>query len=274
MSWNDIPSFDEKQLKNARLQLHHAAQIPAIIARSFLGEHHEDAHANLGWAQEINALVSRPIPGPSGNAFIALQFQHAGILILEESFSTHIPLEGNNWNSLFNEVVDTLAERGFDKAKVSLEQPYKNDLPEFDTYENDFNLDKLEAFETLGAYFANTNALLAEILADSTEASEIRCWPHHFDIASLLDLGDGKSIGMGMSPGDASSPLPYYYVNMWPYPDTEKVSLPALSAGKWNTEGWVGTLLNAEAFAGKSDQKDIIRTFIQESVSAARALIA
>jgi len=274
MSWNDIPSFDENQLKNARLQLHHAAQIPAIIARSFLGEHHEDIHANLGWAQEINALVSRPIPGPSGNAFIALQFQHPGILILEESFSTQIPLMGNNWNSLFNEVLEILAERGFDKGKISLEQPYKNDLPAFETYESDFDLNNLEAFEVLGSYFSNSNAMLAEILADSTEASEIRCWPHHFDIASLLDLGKGKSIGIGMSPGDSSSTLPYYYVNMWPYPDTDKVSLPALSSGKWNTEGWVGTLLNAEAFAGTPDQKEIIKTFIKESVSAARELIA
>ncbi|MEM8887580.1 MAG: hypothetical protein AAGD28_06300 [Bacteroidota bacterium] len=274
MTWNDIPDFNETQLKNTRLQLHHAAQIPAIIARSFLGEHHEDVYANLGWAQEIHALVSHPIPGPSGNAFIALQFQHPGILILEESFSTHIPLQGNNWNSLFNEVLETLGERGFDKAKISLEQPYKNDLPEFDTYEKEFEIDNLKAFETMGAYFSNTNALLAEILADSTEASEIRCWPHHFDIASLLDLGEGKSIGVGMSPGDNSSALPYFYVNMWPYPDTEKVSLPGLSSGKWNTEGWVGTLLNAEAFAGNPEQKEITKTFIQESVSAARELIA
>lgn len=273
MPWKNIPSLTESQLEIARLNLHHAAQIPAIIARSYLGEHHEDVHANLGWAAEINSLVSHPLPGPSGTTFIALQFNPAGILILEESFSSQIPLEGNNWNSLFNKVVETLSERGFDKDKLSLDQPYKDDLPDFQTYDQEFDLGNSEAFEVLGAYFGNTHALLAELLSESTEASQIRCWPHHFDIASLLDLGEGKSIGVGMSPGDGSSTLPYIYINMWPYPDTEKVRLPDLSYGKWNTEGWVGTLLNAREFAGIDNQKEIIETFIKESISTARELL-
>ena len=273
MSWNDIPKLAESHLVSARMQMHHAAQIPAIIARAYLGPHEEDVHANLGWASEIHALISHPIPGPSGGTFIALQFNQPGILIAEESFSTQIPLEGNSWNTLFNQVVDTLAERGFEKDKISLEQPYKDDLPDFQTYENEFDVSNGEAIQVLGSYFGNTQALLAEILSDSPEASEIRCWPHHFDIASLLDLGEGKSIGVGTSSGDGSSSLPYIYVNMWPYPDTEKVNLADLSYGKWNTSGWVGTILHADAFAGLENQKEIIKSFIKESISAARELV-
>ncbi|MEL6255942.1 MAG: hypothetical protein AAFR87_28315 [Bacteroidota bacterium] len=273
MAWIDIPKLPESQLEIARLHLHHAAQIPAIIARSYLGIHEEDKHANLGWVPEIHALVSHPIPGPSGDIFIALQFNEPGILIFEESFSTQIPLMGNDWNTLFKEVVKTLEERGLDLSKVSLDQPYKDDLPDFQTCDNEFDISDIEAFQALGAYFGNTNSLLAEIFHDDCEASGIRSWPHHFDIASLLDVGDGKSIGVGMSPGDGSSPLPYIYINMWPYPDTEKVDLPGLSKGKWNTEGWVGTVLRANEFAGLDTQKEIIETFIRESVSGARELL-
>ena len=273
MSWNDIPSLAKSDLSQARMQMHHAAQIPAIIARAYLGPHEEDVHANLGWASEIHALISHPIPGPSGGTFIALQFNQPGILIAEESFSTQISLEGNTWNTLFNQVVDTLAGRGFDKDKISLDQPYKNDLPDFTTYEKEFDVSNLEAIQILGSYFGNTQSLLADVLSDSPEASEIRCWPHHFDIASLLDLGEGKSIGVGTSPGDGSSALPYIYVNMWPYPDTESTKLPELSHGKWNTAGWVGTLLNANEFAGHADQKDIIESFIRDSIAAARQLL-
>jgi hypothetical protein len=51
------------------------------------------------------------------------------------------------------------------------------------------------------------------------EASEVRCWPHHFDLGSLIVVetsADGeltKSIGIGLSPGDEAHAEPYFYVS-------------------------------------------------------------
>ena len=74
-------------------------------------------------------------------------------------------------------------------------------------------------------------------------ATPVRCWPHHFDIATLLNIGQEnlQSIGIGLSPGDSNNREPYFYVTMWPYPDVEEVSFSELL--QWKVElfkvGWV-----------------------------------
>jgi len=50
------------------------------------------------------------------------------------------------------------------------------------------------------------------------------------------------TIGVGLSPGDASYNEPYWYVSPSPYPDT--TSLPALDGnGFWHSQHWVGAVL-------------------------------
>jgi hypothetical protein len=81
----------------------------------------------------------------------------------------------------------------------------------------------------------------------------VRCWPHHFDIATLLPgpaAGGGaqqRTIGVGLSPGDASYGEPYWYVTPWPYPPPPE-QLPALpGGGAWHRRGWFGAVLTATA---------------------------
>jgi hypothetical protein len=108
----------------------------------------------------------------------------------------------------------------------------------------------------------------------------VRCWPHHFDIATLIQidpphLGEGaRSIGVGMSPGDASYAEPYWYVTPWPYPSQDQ--LGCLPAGAWNRRGWTGAVLTAteivrEASAG--DQTRLIRNFVGAALSRSHALL-
>ena len=84
---------------------------------------------------------------------------------------------------------------------------------------------------------------------------------------------DGQSVGAGLSPGDGGNPLPYWYVTPWPYPDAAR--LPTLSAGRWNTDGWVGAQLDArDVFALPSDQQAAaVRAFLTEAVQASVDLI-
>ena len=127
----------------------------------------------------------------------------------------------------------------------------------------------------LDRYFAGANAILGTIAAREKGAGPVRCWPHHFDIASLIALGgsggDARTIGFGMTPGDESYPEPYYYVTPWPYPPAG--SLPPLAAGMWNTEGWTGAVLRASDFAAAHDQQPLIESFIAEAVGYCRGVI-
>ena len=77
--------------------------------------------------------------------------------------------------------------------------------------------------------------------------SPVRCWPHHFDIATLVALEEGhaaRSIGIGVSPGDDYYAQPYLYLSPYPKPDTE--DLPQLPpGGRWHTKDFFGAVATA-----------------------------
>jgi hypothetical protein len=102
----------------------------------------------------------------------------------------------------------------------------------------------------VAAWFTATGEALERFSPGRGQASAVRIWPHHFDMATLVVLrdvpGDPEamtSIGIGMTPGDGGIPRAYLYVTPWPYPEVR--ATPALPAGRWQTEGWYGAVLEA-----------------------------
>ncbi|HEV2722836.1 MAG TPA: hypothetical protein VG323_22620, partial [Thermoanaerobaculia bacterium] len=122
-----------------------------------------------------------------------------------------------------------------------------------------FSLREPQSFEALSNCYAEAARLLTAIHDD------VRCWPHHFDIATLLEFDGGKSIGAGLSPGDDSCDEPYWYVNH--HPPTSRRDLPALAGGgTWNTSGWVGAIL---PWSHGGDAQ----AFLDSAVAASRRLL-
>jgi hypothetical protein len=110
----------------------------------------------------------------------------------------------------------------------------------------------------------------------------VRCWPHHFDIATLIDVsrgasGEARTIGVGLSPGDASYPEPYFYVTPWPAPaDPALMALPG--GGAWHRAGWFGAVLTGSAiFAGAdgspSTRAEVVARFLDVAAGASFALL-
>lgn len=99
----------------------------------------------------------------------------------------------------------------------------------------------------------------------------LRLWPHHFDAARLWKLGatqSGPAIGFGFSPGDDTYDEPYFYVNLWPYPDAE-AHLPDLADGCWHREGWTGAvLLGARVLEGAS-----VAAFFDDASAKGKAIL-
>jgi hypothetical protein len=86
---------------------------------------------------------------------------------------------------------------------------------------------------------------------------------------------EARSINVGMSPGDAAMPAPYFYVTPWPRPECGPPPPPA--AGHWHTGGWFGAVLEADritAAGGDVARRDGVREFVGAAVSACRALLA
>jgi len=71
----------------------------------------------------------------------------------------------------------------------------------------------------------------------------VHLWPHHFDFSLEWFTGNAdEQIGIGISPGDESSPEPYLYMN--PYPFNGHVTKNQLPMGVWNTSEWNGVKID------------------------------
>src|SRR5207248_1959573 len=95
-----------------------------------------------------------------------------------------------------------------------------------------------EPMQVLSAWYANADGMLGRLRgrlqARKLKAPAVRCWPHHFDLDSLVGLGRGRTTGLGFSPGDEYCGEPYFYVTMYPEPSIP--GLPLLPAiGHWHT---------------------------------------
>src|ERR1041384_8847530 len=85
--------------------------------------------------------------------------------------------------------------------------------------------DVAEELRLLATWFDEAHSALdgvgQRMRARPLDASPVRCWPHHFDMATLISLDEakgekGRSVNAGFSPGDEHYEEPYYYVS--PYP--------------------------------------------------------
>jgi len=88
-----------------------------------------------------------------------------------------------------------------------------------------------------------------------------------------MDAESARSIGVGLSPGDAGDigrPEPY---STSPPGPTEESRLPFLPVAQLEHRGWLGAVLEARAFVGGADQEGQVRDFLESAIAAARRLI-
>ena len=144
-----------------------------------------------------------------------------------------------------------------------------------------FSFDAPDAFAELERWYANAARVLRE-LREVEGGSPVRCWPHHFDIATLIPLsGDSdpetaRSIGVGMTPGDEYYAEPYWYVTPWPYP-AEPSLQPLAGGGSWHTEKWLGAVLPGSRLVGgdpSTGQAQRLAGFLDSALRACRAMLA
>jgi len=131
----------------------------------------------------------------------------------------------------------------------------------------------------LSGLFSNTYLLLTQLKAAFPGASDIRLWPHHFDLAILIPLEtDSKgnltrSAGVGLAAPDSYYNQPYYYINHWPALEKEVTELSELKGGGvWNTKDWIGAVLPANQLRN-IDKKQQLGSIVEFMNSGLAALI-
>ena len=262
--WRAIHPQRARDLTDARLQLHHAAQIVTAMGISYLPKQSDDSHTNLGWLDEFSALASHPVQASSSIQLAVRPHPFALLLLENGETSASFTLDGHTVADAAAWVKDCVSKRGLDDGAFTLAKHYT--IPSHPVGESaSFNASDLQAFDELSAWFSDSSQILEAIVAVTPNAAPVRCWPHHFDIASLVEVAPGKTVGFGMEPGDVYYAEPYFYVNMYPFPAAAPTSsLPG--GGTWHSHEWIGAVLPGSRL-DRDGQREQVAAFFAASVA-------
>ena len=274
MTWQALGTVAPDALSRARIGLHWAAQLLSAPGMSLLPTAEDYSHGNLGWDSALGLLTSRRVGSDGLRA--ALVFEGLELAVLDgERERSSLRLAGRSLDEALGWLARELAPNGPALALPSHEMP-SEPVGEGGVFSDA----GANARAELAAWFANAFALISESVMKEDAASEVRCWPHHFDVASLItldaaaDAETARSIGVGFSPGDGSYAQPYFYVTPWPYPEAEV--LPSLPAGAdWHRTGWTGAVLTAEAVLAipADKQERSVQGALAQSIAVCRELV-
>ncbi|MEM9986137.1 MAG: hypothetical protein AAF804_13675 [Bacteroidota bacterium] len=279
-NWQLLSQIPTSNLDQAREQLHAAIQLVSKVGRAYHPSDPEDQHASLTWSHEQGALLGKAIEGPEGVFQLGLRFLSLSLFVLkngtlveEYRLPDHGFHQANDW------IKGQLLAANFDLNRFQEDIPY--DLPQYGPLLGEpFDFTYQPAMRLLGLTYGNAARLLEAIGIAEGPGSPVLCWPHHFDLATLIPADPGsseKTIGLGFSPGDAERgcPEPYFYVNLWPIP--EKVTPPAsMAAGYWHSNGWQGGILTLAAlleFSTSEQQEQVCREFFMDTLAHNRSLL-
>lgn len=269
-TWLPLGGTAPTSLTATRIALHRAAQWPARFARSYVPARADDSHTSLSWLPGPDLLCTQSADSGSGTLSIGINLaSHALVAVDGDAPWQELTLNGVTEADVVQWMGEILTSRGFDSAILNHHLPY--DVPPepgvFDPI----------AAQELSAYFGNLAGLLGEVAATQKGASPVRCWPHHFDVATLITLGPGDfetapSVGVGLSPGDDAIPQPYVYVTPWPLEGIENLG-PGRPPGTWQNTPFKGFVAQGEALIACADQAGEVRAFIDNAVEQCKSAV-
>lgn len=278
-AWTRLAAVAPANLANATLELHWATQFIAAAGQSFAEPRDDDSHRAMTWDQSRREFVSEPFAGEYPFR-VGLRPADLTLQLLDRTDEplASLPLVGKTLEEGYEWIMSGLAKY---MGKLPAIARPDFDLPSHPVKDGAaFSEGRQNELAALSGLYESAAALLGEIAAGHESASEVRCWPHHFDIATLVTVERAenaeasKTIGIGMSPTGGEADGWYWYVTPWPYPDAD--ALPALAGpGRWHTEGWVGAVLSGEEVVAADEgfREAVVRKFVDVSVGAALSLL-
>lgn len=259
-----------RDLTQTRIELHWLAQVVAAAGDAFLEPAPDDGQSNMAWDPQHSALVGRPAPNGSQ---LGLTVADAELVVMgpDKTVVAQCQARGKRLKTLLSWAGDAMSSasgqsprgelqtRGYPMAshQVSSGQPF--------AFEN------AKALNELARWFGNAAVWVTEASGLDPRASDVRCWPHHFDVGAIIMLEPDKpfeeasQLGLGWSPGDDTYAEPYFYVTPFPVPDR----LPDLPSGHWHREGFTGAILTGTQVVAAGDsgaQSRSVRDFLRETI--------
>jgi len=279
--WEHMDSVKGARVSEARMEAHFAVQWLERVADRLLPAQPDHSHTSLGWDHRLSALSTHPLPTRRGPIRLALHLPGLCYQIIDEAgvveelpVTDRTHLAAGKWLqqalSGYGAFVPTL----LDSADLPISDHYVARAERYQAYRMGKSL------QALARWFGNAALVLEEVKADLDAGqklpgpSPVRCWPHQFDMATLVNLEAGNAdttpaVRLGFSPGDAAIALPYFYVTPWP--PLAVAHLPRLpSPGRWETNHFVGAIADADAIANSDHQHAKVRVFLSGSFERCR----
>lgn len=258
-----VPNFRRShELVAARTQAHWAAQVVSALGTSLLPHADDYSETNLAWDRDRRALVGRSVQGVIAGLRVAdLVWFVIGRGPAERPAVGSTVADGLRW--LRSVAVENgLADRPLDRS------PY--DLPPHELARGG-RFESVDGLDEIAAWFDVASLAIGRISQTAPAADEVRCWPHHFDLATLLPIAKDRTIGVGLSPGDQDIPEPHFYVTPHPRPEPGEGPVP-LPFGRWNDRGWFGAVLRGSEIPSDAPRTSV-DGFLDAAVDACRRVI-
>lgn len=273
--WSKVGRTPPGALGEARTFAHHAAQWVARAAQANLKTMPDDSQSSFSWDSSHSALVSQPLPAKGGEVRIGLRISRLELILTS----------GANVVDAFQFDGKTEAEAGFWidaklyalSLKPATGATLAYALPAHPAGGGPRRLEMLgRELGELSRWFGGPAEAIEDFRRKFADLrpGPVRCWPHHFDIATLVRLDEStddsaRTIGIGASPGDEFYSQPYVYVSPWPRFDAS--GLPELPRpGHWHTEGFFGAVATADDILAMPERARALRAFIEAAFEIGR----
>ena len=205
-----------ESLKNTNIQLHQACQFLAIIGKNLIPQEADDSNTTMGII--ATGLIGRKVEGSTPfHAFIDIPGFTLNLVDPGMSRIWATQLDGKSRDEILQELQQVINDLGMDGRQIqhishyTLE--YQHPIQSGATFEKP-NDNLLEEWH---AIYSTARVDIREALSDLLATSELRIWPHHFDMGSFIPLTEDGSaaIGVGLAPPDAVFDGFYYYIFGW-----------------------------------------------------------
>jgi hypothetical protein len=272
--WSTLGAKSPTNLIKARQLSHHALQWVTKAARANLEAVPDDSHSALEWDGERGVLFSQPLPTAAGVVRVGLRLGGLALVVMRDKHVLDTYELAGRRDSMVGVWFDSALRALGLKPAGEVTLPYS--IPSHPVARGTpYHLSgEAEALDELARWFAAAADLLADVKVMHAGAGAIVCWPHHFDIATLVSFDaageNARSIGVGVSPGDEYYPQPYVYISA--SPKLAVADLPLLPPpGHWHTEGFVGAVATAGEILMLDDRGPVLSAFVNAAFDIGRA---
>lgn len=270
-TWTSFTQLNENL--NSTIQiLHHAAQFVAMYGNSYLAKQPDDSQNNLEWNEDLKRLQGRWVE--NANSRLSLDVVNFELILEFQGRDIHMNLDGWTKHQVLANLLAASKETGLD---TSLLKPISQfTIPSHPVNDGAmYQKPPLNILETWASWLTNGNQLLKRIKPGFESSSEIRIWPHHFDLGLYIPMtkddtgSDIQSIGAGLAIADSYVSEPYFYINYWSKETIiSRMENVIFDYGYWNTRDWKGLVLPLSLLIQQpsSQQEQFAIDFFQNGV--------